>query len=182
MPSTLLGTVFTWSKQVFESLSDNSAFKGIWLLCAQRQINIVQVSKGGKPTGSALFVLCFLQVKEKRVTSPNAAELSGYLVPNDPPKCRSEALLGPVRPSRRSTGPQFGTSGGSAASDCSCFPSPWRHPDGHVDTRLRWKILGITRRLIIITFSFVLCGIFYACVQLRGGWSGRLIAAYKLSR
>lgn len=31
-------------------------------------------------------------------------------------------------------------------------------------------------------FLFSLWHFFYACVQLRGGWSGRLIATYKLSR
>lgn len=95
-----------------------------------------------------------------------------------------------MRPSKSSTGPpgaalapSLGPSGGSAVSDCGCFLSPWRHPDSHVGTWERWKILGITRRLIIITFSFVVCGtFFYAYVQPQGGWSGRLIAAYKLSR
>lgn len=69
-------------------------------------------------------------------------------------------------PPAAAVAPSLGPSGGSAASDCGCFLSLWRHPDSHVGTWERWKILGITRRLIIITFSFVLCGtFFFLCVR-----------------
>lgn len=99
-------------------------------------------------------------------------------------------------PSRRSTCHQekhwspggalasgLGTSAGSAASDCSRFLSLWRHPDrqsrGHLGAL---ENLGNNSSNYKNSF---LCSLWYflnACVQLRGGKSGHLIAAYKLSR
>lgn len=81
----------------------------------------------------------------------------------------------PCAPPGSTSDPQFQ---GSAVSDC-CFLLPWRHPDSHVDTWKRWKILGITRSLIILRFSFPVRGNFRACVQLGGGWSDRRIADIK---